>query len=193
VVTPRFLLLGVGNGRNIPALLANGGSVDAIEEDPARAGAVAARFAGEPRVRIATAPYAGKPPFGGSYDGALSTNALLHGSQAGVRAALAGCALALRAGAPLYLVLGSRSDPRFGRGRRLDDAVFAPTEGPEADVPHVYFDAAGVRELLADFALVALDETSAAETAGRWAHDASDAAHIVHWFVRARAPSTGSG
>jgi hypothetical protein len=151
-----------------------------------RTSSILKRFGSEPGLRAVAQAYDALLPFRGPYDGALSTHALLHGSAALVRATLRNVAAVLRDGAPLHVVLGSRSDPRYGRGRRLADGAFVAEEGSEAGIPHVYFDEPGVRDVLDAFELASLEERSAAQTAGRWAHSAAESERIVHWFVRAR-------
>jgi hypothetical protein len=179
------LLLGIGSGRNVPALLAGGARLDVVEEDAERARAAAVRFAGEPRVRIARARYAGPLPFSGGFGGALSTHALLHGTPRAIAAAIAAVRNRLSPGGPFYATLGTKTDPRYGSGTQLERDVFAPLDGSEAGVAHAYFDDAGARALFAGFRIVSLVETCAAESAGRWAHTDDEAARLVHWFVRA--------
>ena len=182
----RVLLLGVGSGRNVPPLLEAGLSVEAIEPDPERTQAARARFAGEAGVRIVEAPLLGLWPVAGDFAGALSTHALLHGDRATVLALLAAVGERLRPGAPFFLTLGSAADPRCGTGTRIDDFTWLPAGGSEAGVPHVYFSESDARALLRGWVVDSLDECSAAESAGRWAHTESEAARMVHWFVRAR-------
>jgi hypothetical protein len=182
----RVLLLGIGSGRNVPALLAAGARIEAIEDDAERARAAQARFTSEPRVRISRAAYAGPYAFEGTIDGALSTNALLHGTPHHVAAAVAAARERLGPSAPFYVTLGSKRDPRFGVGRSPARDTFVPSSGSEAGVPHCYFDEAGVRGLMSGFAIEELVERSAAETAGSWAHAPEESASIVHWFVRSR-------
>ncbi len=186
LVTPRILVLGAGNGRNLPPLLAAGGRVDVLDDDAARIASLAERFHAEAGLRLATGSFDDPFPFESGYDGVLSTHALLHGNRTRVRSALNNAFAAARAGARLHLVLGSCSDPRSGQGRDLGDGAFAPEDGDEAGVPHVYFTEGEVRQVLGAFTLDSLEERSAAKTAGRWAHDAASAAQMVHWFVRAR-------
>jgi hypothetical protein len=182
----RVLLLGVGSGRHIPPLLGAGLSVDVVEEDPARAAGAVKRWAATPRVRIARARYAGGPvPFAFGFDGALATHALLHGDAARVAAALAAVGNRLRPGAPFNFTLGSTRDPRFERGKRIDAASWAPEDGDEAGVAHVYFDERGMRALLDSWDVIEVEEREAGATAGAWAHP-SGAGGLVHWFVRAR-------
>jgi hypothetical protein len=186
VVTPSVLLLGLGNGRNLPPLLSGAVKVDALDDDATSTASILERFGSDAGLCVSVQSYDAALPFRGPYDGALSTHALLHGSTEVVHRALRNVAAVLRDGAPLHLVLGSRADPRYGRGRALGDGAFAADEGSEAGVPHVYFDESGVREALAEFEIVSLEEGSAAQTAGRWSHSADESERIVHWFVRAR-------
>jgi SAM-dependent methyltransferase len=183
---PRVLLLGFGNGRNLPPFTRAGIRVDTVEEDAARARYAAERTAAQPLVRVARCRFVGPYPYAGGFDGALSTSAFLHGSPATVDAALAAVAARLRPNAPFYATFGSTRDPRFGRGVRIDAATYAAADGPESGVPHAFFDEARLRERLGAFVDLDLREGSAAETAGRWAHAPDDAAEIRHWFVRAR-------
>ena len=182
----RVLLLGIGSGRNVPALLAAAARIEAIEENPERARAAVARFASEPRVRISRAAYSAPYPFDGTIDGALSTNALLHGTPHRVAAAISAARERLAPNAPFYFTLGSKGDPRFGVGERPARDTFVLRSGSEAGVPHCYFDEAGVRALMDGFAIEELVERSAAQTAGSWAHTPEESASIVHWFVRSR-------
>jgi len=161
----RVLLVGVGSGRHIPPLLKAAFRVDALDEATLRA-----VVDGE--------------PFSGEFDGAVSTHALLHGTPGAIAAALGAIGARLRAGAPFHLTLGSTADPRFGTGTRVDDATWSALTGPEAGVPHAYFDEVGVRVLLADWDVLALEARSAAATAGRWAHRPDELATMVHWFAR---------
>jgi hypothetical protein len=178
--------VGVGSGRSIPCLLEAGARVDALEDDVERARAALGRFATETRVRIARGRYGGPIPFTGGFDAALSTHALQHGSLAGIAAAVAAIRSRLVSGAPFYATFGSRRDPRFASGHRLDQNVTVPLAGLERGVPHVYLDESEVRRLLEGFEIESAVEASAAETAGRWAHSEDEAASLVHWFVRAR-------
>jgi SAM-dependent methyltransferase len=189
-ITPHVVVLGYGSGRNVPVLLAAGTRVTVIEEDPARAGLAMAHFADGQLVAVERAAYGDLDASGSllhaSFDAALSTHALLHGTPDRIGAIVAAVRERLAPGAPFFLTLGSKDDPRYGTGRRAGLDTFAPESGPEAGVPHAYFDAGGVRELMRGFALERCEESSAAETAGSWAHSASEAATLRHWFVRAR-------
>lgn len=181
----RILLLGIGSGRSVPVLLNAGAHVEALEEHAQRAREARHRFAGDPRLRVTDGPYGGPYPIDGTFDAALSTHALLHGSPAAVAASIAALRERLAVGALLFTTLGSKSDRRFGAGTRIATDSFAPSDGAEAGVPHAYFDEDGVRALLRGFSLSALAENDASRSAGRWAHSEDEAAGTVHWFVRA--------
>jgi len=181
----RVLLLGIGNGRNLPVLLAAGARIDALEEDPERLRAAAARFAAEPRLRLVRGRYEEAIPLGGGFDAALSTHALLHGTPEAVARAVAAVRNRLAPGAPFFATLGSTADPRYGAGERVAPGTFAAVAGPERGVPHAFFDENSARALFAGFDLRALERTDAHESAGRWAHSEAEAASIIHWFVSA--------
>lgn len=185
-VVPRVLLLGVGSGRNVAPFVACGATIGAIEADPERAMEAATRFAGDARVRVVRARYAGPYPFAGTHDAALSTHALLHGTRLAIAAAVLAAGNRLASGAPFFATLGSQSDPRYGVGRRVAETTFAPFDGPERGVEHTYFDEAGARALFAGYVIESLEEVRGGESVGRWAHVDDDAERIVHWFVRAR-------
>ncbi|GAC1444745.1 MAG: hypothetical protein NVS2B8_17980 [Vulcanimicrobiaceae bacterium] len=186
--------MGVGSGRNVAPFRAACCAVDAIDDDAVRAREAASRFANDARVYVRCASYHG--PFADAsdalanaraYDAALSTHALLHGAERTIAATLGALRDALAPAAPLYATFGSTNDSRFGTGRRIADATFAPQTGSEAGVAHTYFDERRLREILHDFTIESLAEVAARDHVGTWAHDAAEAATIVHWFVRATA------
>jgi len=188
VTAGRVLVIGAGSGRNLAPFLDAGLRVDVLEESAARASAVAALFAAQSALRVIRAPY-DEPLGAGEYDGALSTHALLHGRLAQLRAAVQVAHAALHPGAPFFLTLGARADPRYGAGHQLEADVWVAESGSEAGVPHAFFDEAGARTLMRDFHIDALEERSAAGSVGRWAHTPAEAERTVHWFVRARKDS----
>ncbi len=155
---------GTGRGRNAAALRDAGLTVHAIDDAD---------------VQTAMLPPA-------TYNAALGTHALLHGTPSIVARMLAGIARALRPDAPFYCTFASKRDSRYGNGIRLDEDTYAPQEGDEASVAHVYFDGTGLREALqGQFAIESLSETNAQTIVGSWAH-AVPPEGTVHWFVRAR-------
>jgi hypothetical protein len=120
-----------------------------------------------------------------SYAAALSTHGYLHGTTSKLRLGFAELRRVLAPGAPIFITLGSIHDARFGLGIAYDETTFAPGDGDEAGVPHVYFDRAGAIETLAPaFTVESLDEVGVDEIVGRWAHDMP--AGMCHWFVVAR-------
>jgi hypothetical protein len=181
----RLLLLGIGNGRNVPPFRAAGIRVDCIEADVERARVARSRSPdGTPRIIVA--PYDELPACEVAYDGALSTNALLHGRASQIARTVATVRERLAPDAFFFATFGSVRDPRFGVGTRIDEATFTPASGSEAGIPHAYFDERRLRALLERFTIESIVEASAAETAGTWAHATDEAATIVHWFVRSR-------
>lgn len=159
----RILEIGAGRGRNTEALRAAGFEVNALPDDAALPADVK------------------------SYDGALSTHALLHGTPGTVAVSLAAAAAALKPGAPLHATFASTRDARFGKGVRISKHVFAAENGDEAGVPHVYFTGEELRSLLEPhFTIESVQETAADDIVGDWAH-AQPLRGVMHWFVRAAA------
>ena len=159
------LEVGTGSGRNTRALVAANVQVVPVPDD---------------------VPYTQLPGARDSYGAALSTHAYLHGTFDKLRAGMAELRRVLRPDAPIFITLGSIRDARYGLGIPFDDRSFAPGDGDEAGIPHVYLDRDGVLELVRGFFTVqAAEEVEADATVGRWAHASADAAGRVHWFVRA--------
>ena len=132
-------------------------------------------------------PYTQLPGERDAYAGAFSSHGYLHGATAKVRAGLAELRRVLRAGAPIYITLGSIRDERFGFGEALDEWTFAPGDGPEMGIPHAFFDRDAVVELLRGFTIESLAEVDAAAIVGTWAHPADrPQPSLLHWFVVAR-------
>ncbi|MBV9233813.1 MAG: methyltransferase domain-containing protein [Candidatus Eremiobacteraeota bacterium] len=163
----RILEIGTGSGRNTRALRDAGFSVVTIND---------ARFA---------SPDA--PAAGADFAAAISTHALLHGDSETVAHATRRIAWALKPGAWLYGTFGSSRDARFGQGQRIDDCTFAPLQGDERGVPHVYFNERRLRALLEPyFGVESLEEHDVDRVAGSWAHRERPLSGAVHWFATAR-------
>ncbi|HTU71227.1 MAG TPA: hypothetical protein VMF11_13030 [Candidatus Baltobacteraceae bacterium] len=118
---------------------------------------------------------------------ALSTHALLHGTPSVLAFVLGEIADGLEPGAPLFGTFGSIRDARYGTGAAQEPHVYAPADGDEAGVAHVYFDEARLRRLLAPrFTIESMREVGVDDIAGRWAHPTAPLRGAVHWFVTAR-------
>jgi hypothetical protein len=119
---------------------------------------------------------------------ALSTHALLHGTPASLEELLERVVTSLEPGAPLFATFGSVRDARYGKGAEREPHVFAPQDGDEAGVAHVYFDEGRLRSLLARrFVIESIREVDVDRIAGDWAHKTAPLRGAVHWFVVARA------
>jgi hypothetical protein len=164
----RVLDFASGSGRNTQALRRAGLMVTAIADDAA----------------------ATEKPLAGVTDrfaAAISTHGLLHGTPPIIAARLRSIAERLDAEGLLYATFGSTRDARFGEGRRIDDATFAPTDGDERGVAHAYFDRDRLRALLEpDFEVESLEERCVDEVAGSWAHRERPLSGATHWFAIAR-------
>jgi hypothetical protein len=157
------LVLGAGNGRNLPPLATAG-----LETD----------------VRAAADGLGGMR---GSYAGILSTHALLHGTRARVSERVARAAALLAPGGYLLATFGSCADPRCGSGLFVPGEGWAATDGDEPGVSHAYFDHASLARVLRPFASYRSAERDVSTLVGRWAHTARHDGRVprVHWFVEA--------
>ena len=166
--TPRVLDFATGSGRQSAALERAGFRV----------------------VRIDDATAASPSPFAaidGPFAGALSTHGLLHGTASIIAANVGAIAELLAPGGLFYATFGSIRDARFGIGKRIDAATYAPLEGDEAGVAHTFFNREGLTALLAShFVIDSLEERAVDDIAGTWAHAQRPLSGGVHWFVVAR-------
>jgi hypothetical protein len=144
--------------------------------------------------RIDDATAASRSPFataGGPYAGAVSTHGLLHGTTAIIAANLRTIAALLTPGGLLYATFGSVHDARFGVGRRVDAATYAPTGGDEAGVAHTFFNRDALTALLqSHFTIESLAERSVDDIVGTSAHSETPLANAVHWFAVATVSET---
>lgn len=160
-----MLEVGQGSGRNTRLLVEAGIPIVSVPDD---------------------VPYTQLPGARGQYGAALSTHAYLHGTSDKVRAGMAELRRVLQHDAPVFLTLGSIKDARYGFGVPHDERSFAPGDGPEAGIPHAFFDEDGVREALrGSLTIVTLDEVEVDDIVGRWAHADDEVSGRVHWFVQA--------
>ncbi len=123
----------------------------------------------------------------GAFAAAISTHGLLHGTVAAIAARTGRIAERLELDGLLCAAFGSVRDARFGNGRRIEAATFAPLEGDERGVAHTYFTRAQLEELLqSHYTLEHLEEAGVDGVAGAWAHRKRPLSNAVHWFVVAR-------
>ena len=118
---------------------------------------------------------------------ALTTHALLHGTPSTIAEHLTNIAAALESGGFAYATFGSTHDARYGLGEQKEPFVFAPLDGDEARVAHVYYDETRLRTALAGrFIIESLQETPVDDIAGTWAHENAPLHGAIHWFARLR-------
>jgi SAM-dependent methyltransferase len=170
----RILDFCAGSGRNGAALRAAGHDVVAIDDSAAESA--------DPL-----------PAALGQFVAVICTHGLLHGSVSAISTRLASIAERLNDDGLLYAAFGSVRDARFGRGRRLGPATFAPLDGDEQGVAHTYFTrttlAASLKPL---FVVERRQEWGVDAVAGEWAHRRQPLSKAFHWFVVARRASIRS-
>lgn len=181
----RVLEVGAGSGRNLAALLRAHLDVTSLDEDAERINRLLREYP-EQKKNLLCVAYTQLPKGANGYDAVLSTHALLHGDVSRIRAVLGEIRRVLRTEGRAYFTLGCTADLRFGEGRKIADATFAPTNGDEQGVPHSYFDEAGAHDLLRTFEIEELSQQSVDDIAGKWAHETTMLRGAVHWFVVAK-------
>jgi hypothetical protein len=132
-------------------------------------------------------PYTQLPGGRDVFAAAISSHGYLHGTTAKLRLGLGELRRVLQPGAPIYITLGSLRDPRFGFGLALDERTFAPGDGPEAGIPHAFFERDGILELLRGFTIESMDDVDVTGIVGRGAHpdpeDGAEPERVMHWLV----------
>jgi hypothetical protein len=160
--------LATGSGRNALALRKAGFEVTAIDD----------------AASVVTASLTSTP---GPYAAVLSTHGLLHGSPTSITELVSAIAAVLEPGGFFYATFGSVRDERFGQGIAIEPFVFAPSDGDERGVSHLFFDETRLRSLLHErFDIQYLRERDADVAGGSWAHAEMPAERSVHWFAQAR-------
>lgn len=161
----RVLDFGSGKGRNSDALRERGFDVTSVGD--AEASSVLAFRS-----------------LHGRFDAVLATHALLHGSSQSIAERIDAIAHMLDTGGPFFATFASTRDARYGHGERVADETFAPRDGDEAGVPHVYYSQERLQAILTPyFRIEVLLEQSADEIAGAWAHPTTPLRGAVHWLV----------
>jgi SAM-dependent methyltransferase len=165
-LTGPVLDVAAGSGRNTRALVDAGIPVLSTRDDE---------------------PYTQLPGGRDTFAAAISSHGYLHGTTAKLRLGFAELRRVLKTDAPFYVTLGSLHDPRFGFGLALDERTFAPGDGPEAGIPHAFFERDGILELLRGFAIESMDEVDATAIVGPGAHpepeDGAEPQRVMHWLV----------
>jgi ubiquinone/menaquinone biosynthesis C-methylase UbiE len=180
-----LLLVGIGNGRNLPPLLTRLDQLTVVDADARRLVRATGLLPPDgPPVRFVAAAFDQLPFASASFAGMLSTHILQHGTVAEITSITRELARVAQPDAHCYFALASQRDQRCGQGQRISDNCWTPSSGDEIGVPHSYFDEAGIHELFArHFIINTLEEYDADALVGSWAHGAPSG--IVHWFVRA--------
>ena len=92
------------------------------------------------------------------FHGVLSWAALHHNTLDGVRSALETAKARLLPGGPLLCTLKSRNADSYGLGDETEPNTFVQDSGPEAGVPHHYFDEAEIRDVFSGWNVEVLVE-----------------------------------
>ena len=90
------------------------------------------------------------------FDAIVSTNVIHHNTLDNRRRCVADMYRVLVPGGRALLTVPSKRSHRYRKGREVEPDTFSPSDGPEADILHHFFDEASLRLLCASFALLAL-------------------------------------
>lgn len=93
-----------------------------------------------------------------TFHGVVSWGALHHNTLDGIQEALSVASGRLLPGGMLLCTLKSRKADSFGSGEEIEPNTFVQDVGPEAGVPHHYFDEEEIRWMLREWEVLALVE-----------------------------------
>jgi SAM-dependent methyltransferase len=92
------------------------------------------------------------------FDAVISTQVIHHNTLDNIRRCVAEIHRALAPGGRALLIVQSKGSHSYGKGEQLEPDTFLRRDGEDSGLPHHYFDQAGLRELLAQFRIVTLEE-----------------------------------
>ena len=118
------------------------------------------------------------------FDAIISTNVVHHNTLDNIRRCVSEMYRVLVPGGQALLTLQSKRSYRYGQGQQLEQDTFIPVSGPDAGIPHHFFDEVGLRDLFADWiiASMALDEWDEVEGEAHYLRS--------HWVVSVERPLT---
>jgi cyclopropane fatty-acyl-phospholipid synthase-like methyltransferase len=90
------------------------------------------------------------------FDAMISTYVIHHNTVDNIRRCVAEIHRTLVIGGRGLLTVQGKHGSRYGKGKQVEPDTFVHNSGPEAGVPHHFFDEQELRELLATFATVEL-------------------------------------
>ena len=151
----RTLDLGCGAGRHMAYLSKLGFPVFGI--DPALNGLLHSarwlRSEGFP-CRLGKADMTAIPARTGSFDCVISIYVLHHNTIGKIRRAVKDIERVLKPGGLLLILIQSKDDWKFGRGRMVEKDTFIPDIGDEKGVLHHFFDKDEIMDLLKGFSIL---------------------------------------
>jgi ubiquinone/menaquinone biosynthesis C-methylase UbiE len=119
------------------------------------------------------------------FDAVISTNVIHHNTLDNIRRCVAEMHRVLVPGGRALVVVQSKRGYRYGRGQQLEPDTFLDDSGPEAGIPHYFFDEAGLRDLFGGFTIVSL-------TPDEW-QEVKDGVHLFHshWVITVERAACG--
>jgi len=153
----RVLDLGCGAGRHVAYLAREGFDVCGTDISPRGLEFTRAWLQKEAlQAKLQLSDMTAIPYPDDCFDAIVSTYVIHHNTMNNIRRCVAGVYRALAPGGRALLTVSSKRGYSYGRGQPLEPDTFLRDEGPDAGVPHHYFDEPSLRELFARFCMVDL-------------------------------------
>lgn len=150
--------LGCGAGRHLAYLSAD--DFEAYGTDVAPKGLAACRHYLDElglKARLVQADMIAAPFADDTFEAAVSTNVLNHGSRARLQLAVDELFRVLRPGAEAFLTVLNTRDWRHGNGAQIEPDSFVLADGPEAGILHHFFSESDLRDWLKAFEILHLE------------------------------------
>ncbi len=115
----------------------------------------------------------------GHFDAVISTYVIHHNTLDNIRRCVAEIYRVLAPGGRALLIVQSKRNYRYFHGQEVEGGTLVPDMGADAGVPHHFFDKAGLRELLSDFAVLSITAREHSDPQGR---------RHAHWKALVKKP-----
>ena len=144
--------LGCGAGRHVVYLTHLGFRVIGADNSPTGLSVTRHRLAGRNLLAdLHLCDITAIPLADSSMDAVITLYVIYHNCLEGIQRTVGEIGRVLRPGGLLLVSLMSQRGYRYGQGEEVEQDTFLPTIGPDAGLPHHFFDAGGVRSLMESF------------------------------------------
>jgi ubiquinone/menaquinone biosynthesis C-methylase UbiE len=175
----RVLDLGCGTGRHVVYLAQRGFQVCGTDISETGLAATRQWLAAEHlAAHLHLADMTALPYPEARFDAVISIYVIYHNTLGNIQRTVAEIGRVLRPSGQALLTLMSTRGHRYGQGQEIEPGTFLPESGPDAGLPHHFFDESGARALLAAFHQIELHLDEHEETE----EDGSTHRHS-HWVA----------